>query len=132
MTTTKPVSKTRLWISYILQALVTLLLLMGAINNLLQTEMAVKGAIDMGYPENSVVYLGVILLLSTILFVIPKTAFIGAILISAWLGGAIATHLIHQDPLFNILFPAVFGKVMWISLWLRNEKIQDLVPFVKF
>jgi hypothetical protein len=132
MTTTKPVSKTRLWISYILQTLVTLLLIMGAINNLLQTEMAVKGAIDMGYPENSVVYLGVILLLSTILFVIPKTAFIGAILISAWLGGAIATHIIHQDPLFNILFPAVFGKIMWISLWLRNEKIQDLVPFVKF
>ncbi|MCB1022742.1 MAG: DoxX family protein, partial [Acidobacteria bacterium] len=99
----KEISKVSLWTSYILQGLVVLMLLMGAAMNLLQTEMAVTGAKEMGYPESSVLYLGIVLLVSTILYAIPKTSFIGAILITGWLGGAVATHVIHRDPIFNVI-----------------------------
>lgn len=127
MEKSKQISKARLWISYILQGVIVIMFLMGATMNLLQSEEAVKGAIAMGYPESSVVYLGLVLLISTILYAIPKTSSFGAILLTGWLGGAVATHTINQDPIFNIVFPIVFGIVMWLALWLRQEKVQQFL-----
>ncbi|SKB70023.1 DoxX family protein [Maribacter arcticus] len=126
METDKKVSKGVLYTSYILQGIVVLLFLMGAANNVLQTEMAVEGAVEFGYPEHTVLYMGLILLVSTILYAIPKTTFIGALLLTAWLGGAVATHLIHNDPLTNIFIPVVFGIIMWVAIWLRSEKLRAL------
>lgn len=123
----KKIPKIRLWVSYALQGLVVLMFIMGAINNLLQTEVAVSGAVEMGYPETSVFYLGIVLLFSTILYAIPKTVLIGAILLTAWLGGAVATHLIHKDPVFNVLFPVLFGILVWLGVWLRNEKLRQMI-----
>ena len=127
METVKTTSKGVLYTSYILQGIVVLLFLMGAANNLLQTEMAVEGAVEFGYPEHAVLYMGLILLVSTILYAIPKTTFIGALLLTAWLGGAVATHLIHNDPLTNIFIPVIFGILVWGSIWLRSEKLRALV-----
>ena len=126
METDKKVSKGVLYTSYILQGIVVLLFLMGAANNVLQTEMAVEGAVEFGYPEHAVLYMGLILLISTILYAIPKTTFIGALLLTAWLGGAVATHLIHNDPLTNIFIPIVFGIIVWVAIWLRSEKLRAL------
>ena len=123
----KQTPKVRLWISYILQGLVVIMFLMGAAMNLLQSEEAVKGAVEMGYPEQSIVYLGLVLLVSTLLYTIPKTSGFGAILLTGWLGGAVATHMIHQDPIFNTAFPLLFGIVMWLALWLRQEKVQQFL-----
>ena len=127
METEKKVSKGILWTSYILQGIVVVMFLMGAVTNLMQTEMAVNGAVEMGYPKDTVLYLGIILLLSTILYAIPKTMFIGGILLTGWLGGAVATHIIHNDPLSNTLFPIIFGIIVWVSLWLRNLKLRALL-----
>lgn len=99
---------------------------MGAANNVLQTEMAVEGAVEFGYPEHAVLYMGFILLISTILYAIPKTTFIGALLLTAWLGGAVATHLIHNDPLTNTFIPVIFGILVWVAIWLRSEKLRAL------
>ncbi|SEM11153.1 DoxX-like family protein [Maribacter orientalis] len=126
METVKKVSKGVMWTSYMLQGIVVLLFLMGAFNNLLQTEMAVEGAVEFGYPEDSVLYLGIILFVSTVLYAIPKTTFIGGLLLTAWLGGAVATHIIHNDPVTGILFPVIFGILVWVSIWLRNEKLRAL------
>ncbi|MEZ5046559.1 MAG: DoxX family protein [Chitinophagaceae bacterium] len=120
-------SKTKLYTSYILQGLLALLFLSGAINNILQTESAIKGAEGVGYPASSVLYLGIILLVSTILYIIPRTMVMGAILLTAWLGGAVATHFIHQDALLFKCLPVVFGVLMWFSVWLRNEKLQEAI-----
>ncbi|TVZ15282.1 DoxX family protein [Maribacter sp. MAR_2009_72] len=126
MEAAKKVSKGMLWTSYVLQGIVVLMFLMGAITNLMQTEMAVEGAVSMGYPEGSVVYLGVVLLIATVLYAIPKTMFIGALLLTAWLGGAVATHIIHGDPIGNTLFPVIFGIVVWASIMLRNTQLRAL------
>ncbi len=124
MTTT--VSTTRKWISYIVQGIVVIMFLMGSVMNILQTEQAVAGATALGYPEATVLLLGVTLLISTLLYVFPKTSGFGAVLLTGWLGGAVASHVIHQDPLFNILFPVIFGLVIWLALWLRQDKVQRL------
>lgn len=124
---TNKISKGRLWVSYILQSLVVILFLMGAVMNLLQTDEAVAGATAIGFPESAVVYFGVILLVSTLLYVIPTTSGFGAILLTGWLGGAVATHIINGDPTFNVLFPIIVGIIVWFALWLRSEKVQQLV-----
>lgn len=124
---TKKTSKATVWTSYILQGIIVLMFLMGAFMNLSQNEEAIKGAVEMGYPREAMLYLGIIQLIAIILYAIPRTVIIGAILITGWLGGAIATHIIHKDPIFNILFPVIFGIIVWGSIWLRNENLKRLV-----
>lgn len=119
--------KALLWASYIFQGVVVLMFLMGAFMNISQSEDAVNSAIEMGYPAASVVVLGIILLSATVLYAIPRTATIGAILLTAWLGGAVATHMIHRDPMFNTLFPVIFGILVWVALGLRDARIQALI-----
>ncbi|RSC93492.1 DoxX family protein [Tenacibaculum singaporense] len=131
METIKKTSKTVLWISYILQGIVVLMFLMGAVQNLMQSETAVTQAMEMGYPESSVLYLGLILLISTVLYAIPKTNVIGAVLLTAWLGGAVATHVIHKDPFFYMILPVIFGIVIWLSIWLRDKQLKTLIPIKK-
>lgn len=126
MASSKSISKVRLWTSYILQGIVVLMFLMGAFNNIMQSEMAVSGAMEFGYSRESVFTMGIILLVATLLYAIPMTCFLGALLLTAWLGGAVATHMIHGDPLSTILFPMAFGAIVWLSLILRNRRIQDL------
>ena len=126
METTPKISKGRLWASYILQGIVVLMFLMGAIFNIMQTEGAIEGATQLGYPAESVLYLGIVLLVCTLLYVYPKTAMIGAILLTAWLGGAVATHVIHQDPAFNTLLPVIFGIAIWLSLLLRYNSLNHV------
>ena len=127
METNNQVSKGRLWASYILQGIVLLMFFWGAINNILETEQSVSGAVGLGYPEASVRALGIVLFTSTLLYAIPRTAVLGAILLTAWLGGAVASHVINQDPLFNKIFPVIFGIIIWLSLWLRNGRLQHLL-----
>lgn len=127
----QPISKFHLWTSYILQGLVSLMFLNGAIQNLLKTDMAVEGIKTFGFPESSLLYFGLILLIGTVLYLIPKTAVLGAILLTGWLGGAVATHIVHGDPVFNIFFPVFFGVIVWLSLWLRFEGLRQITPVAK-
>lgn len=120
--------KAILWTSYGVQGLISILFLMGAVMNILGTEDTVKQSMEMGYPQSSLLYLGIVLLLAVVLYLIPKTSIIGAGLLTAWLGGAVATHLIHGDPLMNTLFPVIFGILIWLALWLRDPKLREVFP----
>lgn len=121
--------RVRLWIAYILQALLALMFLMGAVMNLMESETAVSQAVEMGYPAGSIRFLGIVLLVSTLLYLIPRTNVLGAILLTAWLGGAVATHVIHGDPIENILFPVFFGLVIWALLLLRDPGMAGWLPW---
>lgn len=131
MDSTNHISKVRFWASYIIQGIVVVMFLMGAVTNLMRTEMAVTGAVEMGYPESSVPYLGIVLLISTMFYIFPKTNIIGAALLTAWLGGAVATHIIQQDPIFNFFLPVLFGIFVWLAIWLRDKKVEELFPLRK-
>ena len=128
MSSNQTISKTQLWTSYILQGLVSLMLMMGAVMNLTKSETAVKGATDMGFSESSMTMMGLTLLTAVLLYVYPKTSTFGAVLLTAWLGGAVATHIIHHDSMGMMCVPIIFGIVVWVALWLRNGSLRQVFP----
>jgi hypothetical protein len=89
----------------------------------------VEAFAHLGLPLSISVTLGIILLLSTVLYAIPATSVLGAVLLTGYLGGAVATHLRVGDPLFShVLVPTYLGIVLWLGLYLREERLRALIP----
>jgi hypothetical protein len=87
----------------------------------------VQATVQFGYPESQIVGLGIVLLACTILYLIPRTSVLGAVLLTGYLGGAVATNLRVSGPWFNILFPVFFGFVVWAGLYLRDGRLRSLL-----
>jgi hypothetical protein len=127
-TTTAPVSKGKLWAGRIMGGLVIAFMLMDSIFKLIPNDITTKGAADLGYQAHHVPVMGVLGLLSILLFIVPRTQILGAIVLTGYFGGAIATHLRLDNPLFShILFPTYLAALAWGSLWLRNETLRKLI-----
>ena len=106
-----------------------LFLLMDGIMKLVKPEPVVKATIELGYPESVIMALGIILLVCVILYVVPHTAVLGAILLTGYLGGAIATQARVGNPLFShILFPVYLALLIWGGLFLRDSRLRALMP----
>ena len=113
---------------WVLSALAILFLLMDGIMKLMKPDIVIQATKELGYPESSILPIGVCILLSVILHLIPRFTFIGAILITACLGGAVATHIRLQNPLFtHILFPVYLVILIWLGLYLRNPQFRKLI-----
>ena len=84
----------------------------------------------LGYPESVIVGLGIVLTLSTVLYMIPRTAILGAVLLTGYLGGAVATHVRVGNGWFEVLFPVLIGALVWAGLWLRDSRLRNLLPLV--
>ena len=123
-----PPSKGKLWAGRIMGGLPALFLLIDAIMKFVKPAPVVETTVKLGYPESVIIGLGAVLLVSTILYLIPKTAMLGAILLTGYLGGAVATHVRVQAGWFPIVFPVIFGIFLWGGLWLRDERLQKLIP----
>ena len=122
------VSKKRIWAGRILSVLPAMFLLVDGSMKLFKPPMVVEATLQLGYSESAIAGIGVVLLISTILYLIPRTAILGAILLTGYLGGAVATHVRVSAVAFNILFPVFFGALLWAGLWLRDRRVQDLLP----
>lgn len=118
-------TRTAAWTSWIVSGLLIAFLLTDAVPKIFKASFAVEGTVDLGYPESVVIPIGIVLLVSTILYALPRTALIGAILLTGYLGGAIATQVRLEDPWF--LFPAALAVLVWIGLATRNPKIARLL-----
>src|SRR4051794_32992914 len=103
-----PVSKSALWTGYILSGLSILFMLFDGVMKLIKPAAVVTATVQLGYPESVITDIGIALLVSTVLYAIPRTSVLGAILLTGYLGGATATHVRMGGPLFNIVFPAIF------------------------
>ena len=117
-----------LWAGRIMSYLPALFLLFDAIAKLVKPAPVVEATVALGYPESVVVPLGITLLVCAVLYLIPKTAVLGAILLTGYLGGAVATHVRVGGSLFTILFPVIFGILLWGGLYLRDERLRMLIP----
>jgi hypothetical protein len=128
LTVTAPVSKGKLWTSRIMGGLVILFMLMDSIMKLIPNDTVTKGTAELGYQAHHIPVLGVLGLISIVLFIIPRTQILGAILLTGYFGGAIATHVRLDNPMFShILFPVYLGVLAWGSLWLKNETLRKLI-----
>lgn len=133
MTTTSSsgTSKAALWTGRLFSFLPLAMLLMSAIMLLTKSPQVVEGFGKFGYPESCILPLGAVLLTSIILYLIPPTSLIGAILLTGYLGGAVATHVHAKDPLLNIFMPAIFGAFLWGGLCLRDARVRAVLPWKK-
>ena len=122
------VSRKALWAGWILSALPALFLLFDGGMKLFKPEFVVKATVQLGYPERVIVPLGIVLTVCTLLYLIPRTAVLGAILLTGYLGGAVATHVRVGAGLFEITFPVIFGTLLWAGLFLRDRRLRDLIP----
>ena len=124
-------NKGRLWVGRILSALPALFLLIDGIMKLVKPVIVVETTVKLGYPESVISGLGIVLLACTILYLIPRTAVLGAILLTGYLGGAVATHVRVGEEVFPIIFPLILGAMVWGGLYLRDERLRALVPVVR-
>jgi hypothetical protein len=124
-----PVSKKRLWAGRIISALVVLFLVFDSVIKFIKPAPVVEACAKLGLPMNLVVGIGIVLLICTTLYAIPRTSILGAILLTGYLGGAVVTHLRVGDPLFShVLFPTYFGMLLWLGLYLREDRLRALLP----
>lgn len=129
VTQTAPTSKNMLLTGRILSALPALFLLLDAVGKLFKPQPVITGTLELGYGESVILPLGVVLLVSTILYLVPQTAIFGAILLAGYLGGAVATHVRVGNPLFtHTLFPVYLGVLLWAGLYLRDARLRALLP----
>ena len=120
-------SKARLIVGGILKTLIVLFLVMDGVMKLFKPPFVVQATIQLGYPESTIVGIGVALLFGTALYVIPRTAVVGAILLTGYLGGAVASNVRAVTPVFNAVFPILMGVAVWAALVLRNKRLGGML-----
>ena len=124
---TRQVSKKMFWTGRILSALAILFLLFDSVIHLMVIDPVVQAFKQLGYPVEIAVPLGIIELVCLIIYVIPRTSILGAVLLTGYLGGAVATQVRVSAPLFSTeLFPIYIGVLLWGGLYLRDERVRTL------
>jgi len=114
---------------WIIGALPVLFLAFDTLGKLLTLPPVVQGSARLGYAESAIFGLGLIELVCLAAYLMPRTAVLGAVLLTGFLGGAVATHVRVGDPLFShILFPVYVGVLIWGALFLRDARLRALVP----
>jgi hypothetical protein len=131
-TPTIAVSKAELWTGGIMSALPSLFLLVDGVMKLVKPAIVVETTVQLGYPESVILGLGIVLLASTVLYLVPPTSVLGAILLTGYLGGAVATHVRVTAGPFEILFPVIVGALLWGGLFLRERRLRELIPLRTF
>jgi hypothetical protein len=126
---TGPRSNKRIWAGGIVSALPVLFLLFDGTIHIMRIPSVVAGFAQAGFPISTAVPLGIIEIVCIILYVIPRTSVLGAILLTGYLGGAVATNVRQQLPMLGyVLFPVYVAVFIWGGLWLRDDRIRSLIP----
>jgi hypothetical protein len=126
---TAPVSTAQLWAGRLMFVVAVLFLLVDSAMKVLRLAPAIEGTVQLGYPGSAVLGIGLIQLACVVLYVIPRTSILGAILLTGYLGGAVATHVRVGNPLFGfVLFPVYVAILLWGALFVRDARLRTLVP----
>ncbi len=119
------VSNTSLWAGRILSALPVLLFAFTGMFSLLKPAAVQQGSVHYGYPDGVLLRIVIVELACAIIYAIPRTSVLGAILMTGYLGGATATHVRVGEPFF---VPIVVGIVVWLGIYLRDKRLRALIP----
>lgn len=122
-------TKKMIWAGRAISTFVVLFLVLDSTMKLVRLPMVLDAFKQLGYSPDLSVTIGALLFLCVVIYVIPQTSVLGAILLTGYLGGAVATNLRVGTPLFsNILFPVYMGAMVWGGLYLREGRLRELVP----
>jgi DoxX-like family len=119
-------SRRQTWTGRVLSGIVSAFFVMDGVMKLLKPAPVVQATLQLGYPEPTIVGIGIVLLVCTVLYLLPRTSTLGAVLLTGYLGGAVASQVRVNAPWFNILFAVVFGCVVWAGLYLRDSRLRSL------
>jgi hypothetical protein len=122
-----PAAKTTIWAGRIISALAILFLAFDCVLKVLNLAPAVEATTQLGYPAGVVVGIGLLQLACLAVYVIPRTSVLGAVLLTGYLGGAVATHVRAESGLFSVVFPVIIGVLIWGGLFLRDERVRALI-----
>ena len=126
---TQDLSKGKLWTARIMGGLVIAFMLMDSIFKFIPNEQITASAVELGFQAHHLPIMGTLGFISVLLFAIPRTQILGAVLLTGYFGGAIATHVRLDNPLFShTLFPVYLALLAWGSLYLRNENLRKIFP----
>ncbi len=118
-------SKKAHWAGYIMSALPVLVLVASAVAKLMRPPSVVQGFAQLGFPESLIATLGVLELVCAVVYVVPRTSVVGAILLTGYLGGAVAANARAGQ---NVIFPVIVGVLVWGGLFMRDERLRELIP----
>jgi len=128
----KNTNSKRIWAGRILTAIPVLFLLFDMTGKFLKPTPVIEGTVQLGYPESVLSGLGLTLLISVGLHLFPRTNVLGAIILTGYLGGAVATHVRVGNPwATHILFPVYLGIMLWGGLYLRDTRVSAILPLKK-
>src|SRR5437016_10566758 len=116
------------WTGRIMSFLPAVFLLVDGAMKLAKPRFVVEATVQLGYPESVIVPLGIVLLACTVVYLVPTTSVLGAILLTGYLGGAVATHVRVGAGAFEVLFPVFLGTLLWGGLVLRDDRLRALLP----
>lgn len=125
------VTKVQLWTGRIITALVVLFLFFDGLMKVLRDPHVLAASAELGYPQSSIVAIGALLLACAALYVIPGTAILGTVLLTAYLGGAVASNVRIGHPVFECIFPIIFSALAWAGIYLRDVRLRALLPLRK-
>ncbi|RWA58435.1 DoxX family protein [Mesorhizobium sp.] len=129
-----PVSNGALWTGRALSAVVVLFMIFDGVIKLPPLGVVTQTMAELGWPSDANIarLLGIVGLVSTALYALPRTSVLGAILLTAYMGGAISTHVRIGNPLFShTLFGVYLGVVLWGGLYLRDARVRALIPLTR-
>ena len=130
VTTTHAGSARALWTGRVLSGLAVAFLIFDSVGKLLGVQPVIDGTRQLGYPPEIVFKLGVTLVLCVMTYLVPRTSVLGAVLLTGYLGGAVATHVRVVNPLFtHVLFPTYIAALLWGGLMLRDARLQAFLPW---
>ncbi|TLS50822.1 DoxX family protein [Paenibacillus antri] len=128
ITIANDITKARLWSARAMSGIVILFMLFDGIGKIVKPAPVVESTLALGFAENHLATVGVLGLLCTILYALPRTRFLGAVLLTGYLGGAVAAHLRVDNPLWShMLFPVYVAILAWGALWLIDRKFRNLL-----
>jgi hypothetical protein len=129
ITASPGVSRGTIYAGCVLSGLAIVFLLFDATLKVLKVQAAVEGTVQLGYPESVILPIGLIQVVCLIVYLVPRTSVLGALLWTGYLGGAVATHVRVGSPLFShTLFPIYVAALLWGGLWLRDSRLRALLP----
>jgi hypothetical protein len=126
------ISTGRFWAGWAITSLTVLFMLFDAVAKFAKPVQVVEAFERTGWPIHLASTLGAILLVCTLIYLVPQTSLIGAVLLTGYLGGAVATNLRLENPLFShTLFPVYIGVLVWVGFWLREPRLGPVFPLLR-
>lgn len=121
-------SKGMLWTGRVLSGFMALFFIFDGVGHLMKPAPVVEAFARLGYPLSASVWIGLLALICTAIYVTPRTAVLGAILLTGYLGGAVSTHVRARSSAFEMIFPVILGVLVWVGIFVRDAQLRTLIP----